>query len=77
MSVDESSTLLAYLGALEENFDNVGQVLKAYTMDDGGLQAFDDNFFDDIGVEDQDHRRLFDEWLYLRSLSESTGADSV
>ena len=64
LSVESSGALLVYREALEENFDTVGQVLTAYTLDDGGLQAFDEKLFEDIGVENAEHRQLFDRWIY-------------
>lgn len=71
MDVDASGGLLVYLVALEENFDTTAQVIKAYTLQHGGL---DKQLFDDIGVKRHEHSHLFELWFNRQGGNLSTSS---
>lgn len=57
-AIDPSGSLDGYLAALEENFD-FEEIDKLYLVHDGARTALRDEFFDDIGVENETHKQLF------------------
>jgi len=58
-------TLQQYLDFLQENFDSPAQLSEIYSkLGADGSRAFDfAQFFEDVGVQDPLHRRLFQSWF--------------
>jgi len=53
-----------YAKVLEDNFDCPEQVSDAYVSVGGVNRTFDDQqFFDDVGIKDAEHRKLFSAWF--------------
>lgn len=57
--------LQRYASSLEENFDGPEQLVDIYTKRlPNGKETFDyKQFFEDVGVEDPAHRKLFEYWF--------------
>lgn len=80
LEVDPEGNLSIYSKALEESYDTVDQIMRLYCLEEGLLDA---TFFDDVGIDNADHRRLITEWFARRkqddpasSLPEATIASS-
>lgn len=59
--VGDISALGRYQAALEQNYDDVYQLVELYVEDS---QQFDaDQFFQDVGVSDARHMKLFEAWF--------------
>lgn len=60
LEIDSTGSLSAYRGAIEESYDTVDQIIRLYSRDEG---VVDVSFFDDVGIEDPNHRHLFSAWF--------------
>mmetsp|Transcript_16734 Transcript_16734/g.47624 ORF Transcript_16734/g.47624 Transcript_16734/m.47624 type:complete len:232 (-) Transcript_16734:121-816(-) len=60
-----TGVLQCYASSLEENFDGPEQLVDIYTKrSPSGQDIFDyKQFFEDVGVEDPAHRKLFESWF--------------
>ena len=74
-NVDPTGGLLAYLEVFKENFDSVAQLLKTFVLEDDGLHAFDNRLFEELGVEDPEHVRMFDRWISTNSRASAECAE--
>ena len=74
-NVDPTGELLTYLEVFEENFDSVAQLLKTFALEDDGLHAFDNRLFEELGVEDPEHVRMFDRWISTNSRASAECAE--
>lgn len=63
VEVDPSGALDRYHQALSEIFDCPRQVLQLYLKPESSGRSFDPQLFEDIGVYDVAHRRLFEAWF--------------
>ena len=66
LEADPSGSLQVYAIALEDTYDTISQIKKLYCGEGG----FDESFFDDLGIEDPEHRRLFSAWFSITALLE-------
>lgn len=60
LEVEPRGSLSVYKQALEESYDTVEQVERLYCLEQGVLDA---TFFDDVGIDDAEHRQLFSDWF--------------
>lgn len=60
LEIDAEGELSVYKSVLEENYDTVDQIIRLYGSEDVILY---ESFFDDAGIDNADHRRLFLKWF--------------
>lgn len=63
LDVDETGGLDQYRRTISQLYSSPSQVISAYTVNGGSRPVFDTQFFDDMGVVDVRHRRLFQRWF--------------
>jgi len=69
LDVDHSGSLSVYAETLEESYDTIDQILRLYTLEEGGL---DTTFFDDARVSDLTHQQHFSDWFSSHARSKLT-----
>lgn len=63
LDVDETGGLDQYRRTISQLYSSPSQVISAYTVNGGSRPIFDTQFFEDMGVVDVRHRRLFQRWF--------------
>merc|ERR1712048_130935 len=63
-AIDPYGQMFEYKEAIDDHFDNLSQIVSAYTTIEDGVFRLDPQFFEDISLNVRCHQQKFEDWFH-------------